>query len=198
LQNTPITKSVGKQTETSARTGRSRIFAYSLYRPMRNFIWVGFLASFLFLVLAIWFAIHGTSEYFAGAVYLLFMAFLFSYAVIGPTILKSDIVVDDDGISWVNFGKTLRAIPWKKIKRIRVRSYTDFIKNYPKRSTTIQFIIDQTEKPKPFFMKDGKLVFDDWIDDLDQLRAIVNFQIREHQIEVLDYRGSSVRRIESL
>jgi hypothetical protein len=151
----------------------------------RLFKFKGFLPAFTVLVLfiALWIlfavvipieggSLGGTIFCLSVAVLLLFLGLIF---LIG----KSDIIIDDDGISRALFGKTIQVVPWIDVQRVVV---------YPVRAAGVSRGVTAyniVASPSSSKRSNGrKIYFNDQSTDLTALIDFLNIFIVKHQIRV--------------
>jgi len=165
----------------------ARRFSYTGLH-IREMIVLSLFAGFTILVLSIVGAARGMPGDIGGACFGLISAIIFTSLLMLALLQKSDVIIDDSGISWFTFGKTWKTIRWNRINRIRIRSFKTRL--FPSK-TIIQYVIDQTEKPRLYFLKDGGLVFDNEIADFQELVSKINDYIGKYHIEILDLRKAT-------
>jgi hypothetical protein len=90
----------------------------------------------------------------------------------------SDVEIGQDEITWVLFGWRWKSIRWKDVTRVRVLSTWDF--RY--REFTKMYCIDPSDKPRPYFLKDGGMSLGDTLIGVEDIEKMINTKIRDFHI----------------
>lgn len=92
---------------------------------------------------------------------------------------RSDVIIDDQGISRCFLGKTWRTIRWDNIMRITKFPVSDgfgkIVKGYN---------IFPKVKPRFSFNPSGKMTFGEYMDDIPKLIEMLNFYVLKYDIKV--------------
>jgi hypothetical protein len=123
----------------------------------------------------------------AGVALGLCFAAFFALAILLPAFAKSDVIVDEEAISWSFFGKTWRTIPWNRMYRIRIHTYTDNYRNWPKGGLTTMYKIDQSAS-STLLLSGGFIQFDDSIVGFESLVKTLNTQARKNNVPTIEKR----------
>lgn len=114
---------------------------------------------------------------------LLFIGVMLLWLIVGSGIFlmgRSNILVDDKGISRRLWGKTWQHIEWGNIKLI-----TAFpVLPLGQKSTQRSYNIYPAVKPFYIFTPGGKIFFDEKIEDAPKLIELLNFYILQYNIKV--------------
>jgi len=96
----------------------------------------------------------------------------------------SDVLADDDGLAYWLYGRELKRVHWKDVKRIRLRTYP--IREG--RWILTCYCVDVSDRQWFYWKKDGPLLFDDRTPEKRELLDIINEHVRAQGIPVFDYR----------
>jgi hypothetical protein len=119
-----------------------------------------------------------------GAVLILVGVLLFGFMPLGFLVFRSDILLDDYGISRLIFNKNLRSMPWRNVKELRLMTLPTFTS----RGLATTFFIDQIEPPKS-----KKIYFTEEVNDIQMLVDTLNYYIRQYEIPL--YTGTRNNKI---
>jgi hypothetical protein len=82
------------------------------------------------------------------------------------------ILISDDGIGVLEFGRVKNVIPWKTVERIEVRRNSAASSRASRRSFCV-------------YSAQGKLEFSQWIDQLENLLEEINHYVKQYGIRIL-------------
>jgi hypothetical protein len=168
------------------------------YRYGRVQMYAGCCAALLGLAVAIDALSHAEKDDLPTIVPFMIGALVFALVIVYACLSKSDVIVDDKGISGRCFRLIWRTIPWKAVRRVRIQCFVDSFRYYPRSGLTIVYSVDQTEKAGLLFGRHGQIRFDDGIENIRGLLDIINAYVREDNIEIVDNRTMPARRVDRL
>lgn len=131
----------------------------------------------------------------AGEITMSFLTVVVTLIFINAFIRTSDILVDDDGIRWLIFGKEQNVVRWSDVKRIRVWNTPDYANFGPPINgytlhTTSKFRLIYSRNP-PFFITDKVTNCRDLLD-------IINVHVRPYNVPITDCRVKPPRPLSQL
>lgn len=116
----------------------------------------------------------------------------FSLWHMGLFFRTSDILCDDDGLAYILYGKQLRRVHWKDIKRICLYNpgqNPDVDPIRQGRCLLLSVVVYVTEsKRMHWWLKNTPLIFSDRRPEKRELLDIVNEHVRAQGIPIFDYR----------
>ena len=131
------------------------------------------------IMTAIAFASRESDAFYAGVV----GAFLTAWMVFMSTtlaLLSSDVIISNDGIGRSLLGFRWQFSNWQQICTVRVSAMRDYASGQP----YFLYSFDK-EKWKPFFLRDGPILFTDRIRRASELVARVNAYLTAYKIPVV-------------
>jgi hypothetical protein len=164
------------------RDGAKRWILWTQFAVLGGMLLFGFFGAIIYR--------HGADERFGiefGAGGLIFVT-IFHANLFFRT---SDVLADDDGLAYIFYGKEVKRVHWKDVKRIRLRNYgqnpdVDIIRQG--RIPMTCYCVDVSDRQWLYWKKDGPLLFSDRTPEKRELLDIINEHVRAQGIPVLDYR----------
>jgi hypothetical protein len=105
---------------------------------------------------------------------------LFGLLSLNAILSRSAVAISDDCIAWMAFGLKWKSIVWTNVRTVSVASILQFPSNEKRKF----YYINQGQQPRGYQSKGGSIFFSEDIKEFEQLRVIVNEQIRRYGIQV--------------
>ncbi len=108
-----------------------------------------------------------------GVVLILASVLLFGFIPLGFLVFRSDILLDEHGMSRLIFNRNFRYLPWRNVKKLRLMTLPTFAS----RGLATNFFIDQIDPPKS-----NKVYFTEEVNDIKLLIDTLNYYIKQYEI----------------
>jgi hypothetical protein len=125
-----------------------------------------------------------------GIIFIIFSLIFFSTTIVNMLLLKSDIVIDESGISMVLFSINWKFIMWSQVSKIRLMDMTDY-----SRGLVTWFFIERLGGSRVYFFRSGSIIFNEKINNIDDLLNTINVYSHKYDITIIVRSGSTIRQI---